>query len=168
MSKIIRLTESELMDLIREATSRNQERIDAALDKINVSGYDSLSDIEKWVLHNPDEEINFVELEKNEEDEDLIIESLLHLGLIHDENLVQEDDNKYILSNLIDPEGYSFKYFEDGHILELRTNRDNDELLIGFEPESEMNDRNEIKRYINENWGEIKLYVNVFFYMMNN
>ena len=170
MKKIIRLTESQLVELINEIRFRNQERVDAALDKINSSGYDSLSDIEKWVLHNPDEEINFVELEPTkEEDEDLIISSLFHLGYIDEKDIKQEDDNKYVLSNMIDPEGYSFKYFEDGFTLELitRMSPDSEELLIGFDPGSEKADRNEIKTHINNNWGEIKNYLNIYFYVKN-
>jgi len=169
MKKTIRLTETQLVKLINEIKYRNQERIDAALDKMNISGYESLSDLEKWVLHNPDEEINFVELEPNEEDEDLIISSLLHLGYIDEKDITQEDDNKFILSNIIDPDGYSFKYFEDGYTLELitRSSPDSDELLIGFDPESKKTDKNEIKTHINTNWDEIKNYLNIYFYVKN-
>jgi hypothetical protein len=141
----------------------NQGMIDAILDKIAEFGMDSLTDSEKYVLKNPDEKPEYVEVEPTEEMEDDIITLLIYTGLIDENSMTQDEDNHYFLSDLIDSEGYGFRYFENGHKLELTTKPKDEELLIEFDPEAETNDVMELKNFIDENWGEAKQYIDIHF-----
>jgi hypothetical protein len=169
MKKIIRLTESDLTRLIKRVINEdkknyeNQGMIDAILDKIAEFGMDSLTDSEKYVLKNPDEKPEYVEVEPTEEMEDDIITLLIYTGLIDENSMTQDEDNHYFLSDLIDSEGYGFRYFENGHKLELTTKPKDEELLIEFDPEAETNDVMELKNFIDENWGEAKQYIDIHF-----
>lgn len=169
MKRIIRLTESDLTRLVKRVISEdkknyeNQGMVDAILDKISEFGMDSLTDDEKYIIRNPDEKPEYVELDPTENDEDAIIFMLLHMGLIDEGSITQDDDNHFFLSDLIDSEGYGFRYFENGHKLELTTKPDDDELLIEFDPEAETNDTVELKNFIDENWGEAKQYIDIHF-----
>lgn len=169
MKRIIRLTESDLTRLVKRVISEdkknyeNQGMLDAILDKISEFGMDSLTDSEKYILKNPDEKPEYVEVEPTEEMEDDIITLLIYTGLIDENELTQSDDNHYFLSDLIDSEGYGFRYFENGHKLELTTKPNDEELLIEFDPEAETNDVVELKNFIDENWGEAKQYIDIHF-----
>lgn len=50
MKKIVRLTESELINVIKRIIKEGQSEIDSILDKINRVGFDELSDKEKKYL----------------------------------------------------------------------------------------------------------------------
>lgn len=169
MARIIRLTESDLTRLVKRVISEdkknyeNQGMLDAILDKISEFGMDSLTDSEKYILKNPDEKPEYVDVEPTEEMEDDIITLLIYTGLIDENELTQSDDNHYFLSDLIDSEGYGFRYFENGHKLELTTKPNDEELLIEFDPEAETNDVVELKNFIDENWGEPKQYIDIHF-----
>jgi hypothetical protein len=168
MKKIIKLTESDLtkiVNLVIEEKKRfeNQEMIDAILDKINEFGMESLTPEEREMLQNPDEKPEYVELEPTEDDEDAIIFMLVHMGLVDESSITQDDDNHFFISDLIDGEGYGFRYFENGHKLELTTKPNEDELLIEFDPEADLNDVEEIRKFIDENWGETKEYIEIHF-----
>lgn len=169
MKRIIRLTESDLTRLVKRVISEdkknyeNQGMLDAILDKISEFGMDSLTDSEKYILKNPDEKPEYVEVEPTEEMEDDIITLLIYTGLIDENELTQSDDNHYFLSDLVDSEGYGFRYFENGHKLELTTKPNDEELLIEFDPEAETNDVVELKNFIDENWGEAKQYIDIHF-----
>ena len=169
MKRIIRLTESDLIRLVKRVINEdkknyeNQGMIDAILDKIAEFGMDSLTDSEKYVLKNPDEKPEYVEVEPTEEMEDDIITLLIYTGLIDENSMTQDEDNHYFLSDLIDSEGYGFRYFENGHKLELTTKPKDEELLIEFDPEAETNDVMELKNFIDENWGEAKQYIDIHF-----
>ena len=58
MKKIIRLTESDLIRLVKrvinERSFANQSEVDRILDKISAEGMDSLTPEEKEILQNPD------------------------------------------------------------------------------------------------------------------
>jgi len=58
MKKIIRLTESDLISLVKrvinEKKFNNQDEVDRILDKISTEGIDSLTRREKKILDNPD------------------------------------------------------------------------------------------------------------------
>ena len=58
MKKIIRLTESDLIRLVKrvinERSFANQSEVDRVLDKISAEGMDSLTPEEKEILQNPD------------------------------------------------------------------------------------------------------------------
>lgn len=58
MKKIIRLTESDLISLVKrvinEKKFNNQSEVDRILDKISTQGIDSLTQREKNILDNPD------------------------------------------------------------------------------------------------------------------
>ena len=61
MKKVLRLTESELVSLVNKMITeakrlKNQDMIDAILDKIGSQGIDSLDDDERYILDNPDDE----------------------------------------------------------------------------------------------------------------
>lgn len=168
MKKIIKLTESELTNLIKTVIKEqirfeNQERIDAILDKINEFGMDSLTDDEKDLLKNPDKKIEYHELEPTEEMEDDIITMLLYMGLIQEENIQQIDDNQYHITDLIDDEGYGLNYFSEGNKIELITKPLDSELLIEFDSEADTNDIEDVKEFIENNWREAKEYIDVHF-----
>jgi len=168
MKKIIKLTESDLtriVNLVIEEKRRfeNQEMIDAILDKINEFGMESLTPEEREMLQNPDEKIEYVELEPTEDMEDPIIEMLEYFGLIDEGSITQDDDNHYFVSDLIDYEGYSFSYFENGHRLELTTKPNDEELLIEFDPEADIKDVEEVREFIEDSWSGIKEYIEIHF-----
>ena len=58
MKKIIRLTESDLMRIVKRVINEkrfaNQSEVDRILDKISSEGMDSLTPEEKSILDNPD------------------------------------------------------------------------------------------------------------------
>ena len=61
MKKIIRLTESDLVRLVKRVINEkrfaNQSEVDRILDKISSEGMDSLTPDEKEILQNPDKPI---------------------------------------------------------------------------------------------------------------
>ena len=66
MKKVLRLSESELVSLVKKMITeakrlKNQDMIDAILDKISSQGIDSLSKTEKFILDNPDEDLDRTE-----------------------------------------------------------------------------------------------------------
>jgi hypothetical protein len=65
MKKVIRLTESELINVIKRIINEGQSEIDSILDKINRIGFDDLSDKEKNYLR------HYSETGKYMDDEDL-------------------------------------------------------------------------------------------------
>jgi hypothetical protein len=63
MKKVLRLTESELVSLVKKMITeakrlKNQDIIDAILDKISSQGIDSLTKTEKYILDNPDADLD--------------------------------------------------------------------------------------------------------------
>jgi len=63
MKKVLRLTESELFGLVKNVIKeakrlKNQDIIDAILDKISSQGIDSLTKTEKYILDNPDADLD--------------------------------------------------------------------------------------------------------------
>ena len=66
MKKVLRLTESELVSLVNKVITeakrlKNQDIIDAILDKISSQGIDSLTKTEKYILDNPDDDLDKTE-----------------------------------------------------------------------------------------------------------
>lgn len=112
MKKVIRLTESELFGLVRkiikEAKSfKNQDRVDAILDKISSDGYESLTDIEKEILANPDAEVA----------ENPIVQDCLrsYIEFMFESSDVQTDEN----GNYVDHEGGDLFVWNDNETPEL-------------------------------------------------
>ena len=73
MKKVLRLTESELVSLVKKMITeakrlKNQDMIDDILDKISSQGIDSLTDDEKFILDNPDVEMTKVPVTGDSED----------------------------------------------------------------------------------------------------
>ena len=63
MKKVLRLTESELVSLVKKMITeakrlKNQDMIDDILDKISSQGIDSLTKTEKYILDNPDVDLD--------------------------------------------------------------------------------------------------------------
>lgn len=107
MKKVIRLTESDLIKIVSQVLSenkfKNQLSVDAILDKINKTGYESLTDSEKNILNNPDDE-SLVDSEDEEADGlDYVAKVLIEMGIVDEGNLKrynEDGDEFFEIDNL--------------------------------------------------------------------
>ena len=159
--KNIILTESQMSRLtekiLKERRFVNQEMIDAILDKVNEFGMDSLTDEEKHILKNPDEEIK--QKEEPSDDAESIIYSnealsrLISSGFLDYKDILIIDDNSFQISNIIDDDGYGFEYFDAGNKIRLTTSKEQDEILVEGMDEGNAGDSlMKVMEYIKENW----------------
>lgn len=92
MKKIIRLTESDLVRLVKrvinEKKFENQSEVDRILDKISAHGIDSLTQKEKNILDNPDIVGDEEEYDEPENNDEFI---KLYTMIKHDLNFVYTD-----------------------------------------------------------------------------
>jgi hypothetical protein len=85
------ITETQLKFLV-ENNFRNQQKIDAILDKINKQGYGSLNDLEKQILNNPDTQIEDEESEQDSNCINELAELLISHNLVDEENINIQDE----------------------------------------------------------------------------
>jgi hypothetical protein len=88
MKKILRLSESELVGLVKKIINEkrnfvNQDMVDKILDKISSDGYNTLSDFEKKLLDNPD-----LEMEENEMVQDCLQS---YVEFMFDKSIIKKD-----------------------------------------------------------------------------
>jgi hypothetical protein len=91
MKKVVRLTESELINVIKRIITEGQSEIDSILDKINRVGFDGLTPKEQSYLRHYSETGEF------KDDEELVTRS-------------QSFDYEHKFSNKIDGVDMTFKY----------------------------------------------------------
>lgn len=158
MKKIIRLTEGDLINIVKqvvnEARFENQSDIDKILDKINKYGMESLTWAEKEILNSPeDSEHTF---EGNDAVHN-IISQLAKSKLINPENVNVDEDSFEVYSI----PGQQFCYFDSYDYIRfhvLNDEEDNIMLVIDSddvfpnEDEDETECRLELYSYIVDTW----------------
>jgi hypothetical protein len=141
------ITESQLKLLI-EKKFVNQDDVDAILDKINRSGYESLDDMEKHILKNPDSPIEHAD----PEDSNCVYE-LVKLLLSH--NLINKKkinvDDKFV-------EVYEFndapdiEWFNGENFIRMYCMIDDgNKVFMDFEDYGD-EDRDEVYHHLKEIW----------------
>lgn len=111
MKKIIKLRESDLINIVKRVLSESTDKentINYLLDKINRYGKDSLSDDEMDMLKNPDSIEHSLEDESSDEIHDMV-KTLQTLGLVNPKFVNFYED--YI--EVYNIEGGDFEYFSD-------------------------------------------------------
>ena len=164
MKKVIRLTESDLIKIVNRVLAedrfKNQSSVDAILDKISQSGYDSLSDKEKSILKNPDDE-SLMDSEDEETDGlDYVANVLIEMGIVDSGNLKrynEDGDEFFEIDNL---NSVSLEFFSECSGT-LRCDVDWDDmaksyiLKIGaWGPEECLDEKVEVYEYIHNNISE--------------
>jgi len=139
------ITESQFKLLV-EKNFVNQEEVDYILDKINRMGYDSLDDVEKYILNNPDEPVESGDSNCINELTDL----LLSHNLIEEERINRYDDfiEIYEFSDAPDIEWFNGENFIRMYCI---VDGDN-QVTMDFEDDGE-EDREEVYYHIKEVWG---------------
>ena len=159
------ITEEQYKRLVSENRFQSQEEVDAILDKINDSGYESLTSDEKHILKNPDEKIEQGVSSSDEAEEIIfsndIMAELISKGFINPHDIMILENNTFQINLMGDDDGNLFKYFQDGNSIKLTTHIDGGELLVEADDESDPNDKSELMEYIKEIW-ESALGIPVF------
>jgi hypothetical protein len=141
------ITESQFKLLV-EKNFVNQGEVDYILDKINRSGYDSLDDTEKYILNNPDKQIE----RANPEDSNCIDELtdlLISLNLVDEEKVNRYDDFIEIYEFADAPD---IEWFNGENFIRMYCMIDgNNQLYMDFEDDGE-EDRDEVYHYLKEIW----------------
>jgi hypothetical protein len=141
------ITESQFKLLV-EKNFVNQEEVDYILDKINKSGYDSLDDVEKYILNNPDEPV----VHGNPEDSNCINELtdlLISHNLIDEEKINRHDDFIEIYEFADAPD---IEWFNGENFIRMYCMVDgNNQAYMDFEDDGE-EDRDEVYHHLKEIW----------------
>lgn len=161
----IKITESQLRLIEKYIPFKHQEKVDYALDKINKSGIESLSDDEMFFLKNPDADIENVELDMSEfEDESASMMGMLtHFNLIDVGEYQQIDDMLFQVRNINTNLGITLDYFKEGNYLYLTCKPMDAEILIEFEPQADEQSISEVQDYIRNSWTEVEEYIDIHF-----
>lgn len=164
MKKIIRLNERELNNLIGKIiieTKRfnSQDDVDRILDKIGEFGIDSLTDEEKYIINNPDEEIDNDE-ESDDYDESHgseIMYELIEKGLLRKKDVFfaetnDEGEDVFVVNSIETEDNVEFPYFALGEQLVFYCDDRNITLKIDFDVEDLTDDVREVADYIMDVW----------------
>lgn len=107
MRKVIRLTESDLIRLvkkvIKESKFKNQSIVDDLLDKISSQGIESLTDRERRILQNPDDDINSDDQSEIIEVLNFIKNLFIKKGIVNPDDIKIQREDK---DNVINATGY--------------------------------------------------------------
>lgn len=164
MKKFI-ITERQLRIIEKYIPFKHQEKVDSALDKINKSGIESLTDEEIFFLKNPDAEIENVELDMEgfESESDGMMMMLVYLNLLGRNDYQQIDEMLYEVDDVPNDLGVPFGYFQDGRVLHITCKPEDMEILIEFDPEADSELVDELKSYIETNWVPAEEFVEIHF-----
>ena len=164
MKKFI-ITERQLRIIEKYIPFKHQEKVDSALDKINDTGIESLTDDEMFFLKNPDAEIENVELDMEgfESESDDMMTMLVYLGLLDKGDYQQIDEMIYEVFDIPNDLGVPFDYFQNERVLHITCKPDDMEILIEFDPEADSESIEELKDYIKTNWVPAEEYVEIHF-----
>jgi hypothetical protein len=141
------ISESQLR-LLSEKNFVNQEEVDAILDKISNSGYDSLNDMEKHILKNPDAEV-----ERGEHVDsnciDTLVEMLFEYGLIERDkiNIYDEFVEIYDFSDVA-----GIDWFNEENFVRMYCMVDGDmKVVVEFEDNGE-EERDQVYDHLKDVW----------------
>jgi hypothetical protein len=165
MKKVIKLSESELVKIIRNIVSESkfekQYDVDKILDKINKYGMDSLTWVEKEIINNPDDS-NF-NFEGRDEVHDIITQ--LSKSKLIDPELVNLNEDSFEVYSI---PGKDFCYFESYDFIRFNVLNDeegnimlviDDDQVFSNEDEDETECRYELYSYIMDTWPEHEIVV---------
>lgn len=150
MKKIYILKESQVKNLLEAPQFANQDIIDNILDKISQSGEDSLTELEKYILRNPDVEIT-QETDAGESCiEDVI--KLLFLNNLVDQNSMRVFEDYVEITGFLD--NPSLKFFDGKNFIRLYCIWD-DGRKVYMDFEGSQKNRDEVKSHIKNVWEEL-------------
>jgi len=169
MKKVVRLSESDLVKLIKNMLSeqknfRSQEYVDRILDKLNKYGVDSITDDEREILNNPNDDWGDAPDEENEYVE-TVIKTMSELGFI-ETNKINIGEGGFELNSI---KGKNFNYFSrgDGHLVFEIETEDDDYINVYFhgedydEDELDVKWRKQVYKFIMDNWSEPLYHKNI-------
>ncbi len=158
MGRIVRLNEREFDNLIKKIIIESrrfnsQEVVDKILDKISSQGLDSLTDKERYILNNPDEEF---EMDDSEDDYDEsyfsdIINEIIEKGLVKKENLSNEDEDVYVVTSIETEDDTELPYFFNDSLV-FYVDDENKVLTIDFDAQELSDEVMEVFNYIVNVW----------------
>jgi len=150
MKKIYILKESQVKNLLDAPQFANQDIIDNILDKISQSGEDSLTELEKYILRNPDVEIT-QETDAGESCiEDVI--KLLFLNNLVDQKSMRVFEDYVEITGFLDNPG--LKFFDGRNFIRLYCIWD-DGRKVYMDFEGSQKNRDEVKSHIKNVWEEL-------------
>jgi len=158
MKKIVRLNEGEFNNLVKEIIEEthrfnSQDEVDRILDKINSQGIDSLTDEEKYIINNPDEEFQ-TDDSRNYDDShgNSIIYEIIEKGLVRKENVFWAEENVFVINSVETDDDVELPYFALGDSLVLFADDENKVLTIDFDAQVLDDEVMEVFDYIVDVW----------------
>lgn len=150
MKKIYILKESQVKNLLEAPQFANQDIIDNILDKISQSGEDSLTELEKYILRNPDVEIT-QETDAGESCiEDVI--KLLFLNNLVDQSSMRVFEDYVEITSFLD--NASLKFFDGKNFIRFYCIWDEGRKVY-MDFEGSQKNRDEVKSHIKNVWEEL-------------
>lgn len=148
--KKFKITESQFLKLtinLNETEFANQEIVDRILDKINQEGYDSLSELEKHILKNPNQDIT-QDYDKDADCLENFIKLLMIWDFIDDKHVKYYDDFIEVYSFKDAP---NIKWFNGENYIRFYCVFDNGKnIYMDFEDKGE--DRTEVISHLKNVW----------------
>lgn len=150
MKKIYILKESQFKNLLEAPQFANQDIIDNILDKISQSGEDSLTELEKYILRNPDAEIT----QETDAGESCIVDviKLLFLNNLVDQNSMRVFEDYVEITGFLD--NATLKFFDGKNFIRLYCIWD-DGRKVYMDFEGSQKNRDEVKSHIKNVWEEL-------------
>lgn len=150
MKKIYILKESQVKNLLEAPQFANQDIIDNILDKISQSGEDSLTELEKYILRNPDAEIT----QETDAGESCIVDviKLLFLNNLVDQNSMRVFEDYVEITGFLD--NATLKFFDGKNFIRLYCIWD-DGRKVYMDFEGSQKNRDEVKSHIKNVWEEL-------------